>query len=357
MDRPRLALTLGDPAGIGPEIMAKALAEGSAYDVMVPVVVGDRGVLEQVIDGCGLDLGLRRVAGPGDARGERGTLDLIDLGNMGGVRFGRIDGAHGRAALEWIDRACALAREGAVDGLVTGPINKEAARLGGLEFPGHTELLADRLGVDNHDVYTMFVVGRLRIFFLTRHLSLRDAIDALDEERVHGAVVHVAGLLRDLGVDEPHVALAALNPHAGEGGLMGREEIDILRPAVERAREDGVRVSGPVPADAVFHQGHEGRFDGVIALYHDQGHVASKTLDFFGTVSVTLGLPVIRTSVDHGTAFDLAGQWRADARGQVNALRVGAELAPGALRAAERRGLRVIPTSRRAAWSIGASSA
>jgi 4-phospho-D-threonate 3-dehydrogenase / 4-phospho-D-erythronate 3-dehydrogenase len=150
---------------------------------------------------------------------------------------------------------------------------------------------------------------------------------------VHGAIVRVARLLRDLGVDEPHVALAALNPHAGEGGMMGDEEIEILRPAVERAKQDGVHVSGPVPADAVFHQGHEGRFDGVIALYHDQGHVASKTLDFFGTVSATLGLPVIRTSVDHGTAFDLAGRWKADARGQIAALRVGAELAPGALRA------------------------
>ena len=142
----------------------------------------------------------------------------------------------------------------------------------------------------------------------------------------------MAGLLRDLGVDEPHVALAALNPHAGEGGLMGDEEIEILRPAVEAARSDGVQTSAArCPADAVFHQGHEGRFDGVISLYHDQGHVASKTLDFFGTVSATLGLPVIRTSVDHGTAFDLAGKWKADARGQIAALRVGAQLAPGAL--------------------------
>jgi 4-hydroxythreonine-4-phosphate dehydrogenase len=330
MDRPTMALTLGDPAGIGPEIMAKALAEGSAFDVLVPVVVGDRGVLEQVIEGCGLDLELRSVGSPADA--EPGIVNLVDLDNMGEVRFGEVDADHGRAALEWIDCACALAREGSVHGLVTGPINKEAARAGGLEFPGHTELLADRFGVDSDDVYTMFVVGKLRIFFLTRHLSLRDAIDALNVDRVHGAIVHVAGLLRDLGVDEPHVALAALNPHAGEGGMMGDEEIEILRPAVERALQDGVHVSGPVPADAVFHQGHEGRFDGVISLYHDQGHVASKTLDFFGTVSATLGLPVIRTSVDHGTAFDLAGRWKADARGQIAALRVGAQLAPGALR-------------------------
>jgi 4-hydroxythreonine-4-phosphate dehydrogenase len=326
MDRPTLALTLGDPAGIGPEIMAKALAEGSAYDLLKPVVIGSRGVLEQVVEGAGLDLRIRSVDSPADARGERGTVDLLDLGNLAEARFGEIDAAHGRAALEWIERACALAREGAVDGIVTGPINKEAARAGGLKFPGHTELLADLLGADPDGVFTMFVVGRLRIFFLTRHLSLRDAIDALTVERVHDGIVRVNGLLGELGVDDPRVALAALNPHAGEGGMMGDEEIRVLRPAVELAREDGVRVSGPVPADAVFHQGREGRFDGVISLYHDQGHIASKTLDFFGTVSATLGLPVIRTSVDHGTAFDLAGTWRADARGQVNAIRVAAEL-------------------------------
>jgi 4-hydroxythreonine-4-phosphate dehydrogenase len=327
MDRPTLALTLGDPAGIGPEIMAKALAEGSAYDLLVPVVVGSRGVLEQVIEGTGLELQLRTIDSPAAARGERGTVDLIEAGTLERARFGEIDAEHGRAALDAIEKACSLE----VDGLVTGPINKEAARAGGLKFPGHTELLADLLGADPDGVFTMFVVGKLRIFFLTRHLSLRDAIDALTVERVHDGIVRVDGLLRELGVDDPHVALAALNPHAGEGGLMGDEEIRVLRPAVEKAREDGIKVSGPVPADAVFHQGHEGRFDGVIALYHDQGHIASKTLDFFGTVSATLGLPLIRTSVDHGTAFDLAGTWKADARGQVNALRVGAELAAMAM--------------------------
>ncbi len=326
MDRPTLALTLGDPAGIGPEIMVKALAEGSAYDRLVPVAIGTSGVLRQVIDGAGLELEIRVLDSPADARGERGTVDLIETGELQEATFGELDAAHGRAALDWIERACALAREGAVDGIVTGPINKEAARAGGLKFPGHTELLADLLGADPDGVFTMFVVGKLRIFFLTRHLSLRDAIDALTVERVHDGIVRVDGLLRELGVEDPHVALAALNPHAGEGGLMGDEEIRVLRPAVEKAREAGIRVSGPVPADAVFHQGHEGRFDGVISLYHDQGHIASKTLDFFGTVSATLGLPVIRTSVDHGTAFDLAGTWKADARGQVNALRVGAEL-------------------------------
>jgi 4-hydroxythreonine-4-phosphate dehydrogenase len=332
--RPTVALTLGDPAGIGPEIMAKALAEGSCYDEIVPVVVGDRGVLAQVVEGCGLELDVRTIDAPGDARGERGTVDLVDLDNMGEVRFGEIDADHGRAALQWIEHACGLARDGDVEGLVTGPINKEAAKAGGLKFPGHTELLADLLGADPDDVFTMFVVGKLRIFFLTRHLSLRDAIDALEQEKVRNGIVRVDELLGDLGVGEPRIALAALNPHAGEGGMMGDEEIRVLRPAVERAAGEGIDVVGPVPADAVFHQGHEGRFDGVIALYHDQGHIASKTLDFFGTVSATLGLPVIRTSVDHGTAFDLAGRFEADARGQVNALRVCGELVSRARRTA-----------------------
>ena len=326
--RPTLALTLGDPAGIGPEIMAKALAEGSAYDALIPVTIGDHGVLAQAINGCGLELRLRRIEHPSDARGERGVVDLIDLANVAEVRFGEIVADQGRAALEWIGRACALARDGSVDGIVTGPINKQAAKAGGLRFPGHTELLADLLGADPDDVYTMFVVGPLRIFFLTRHLALRAAIDALEEDRVHAAIVRVGELLGELGVASPRVALAALNPHAGEHGMMGDEEGRILEPAVARARADGVDVVGPVPADAVFHQGHEGRFDGVIALYHDQGHIASKTLDFFGTVSATLGLPVVRTSVDHGTAYDLAGRWEADARGQVAALRVAAELVP-----------------------------
>src|SRR3954466_2426914 len=216
MGRPTLALTLGDPAGIGPEVMAKALAEGSAYDRLVPAVVGDHGVLTQVIEGCGLDLELRRIEHPSDARGERGTVDLIDLDNVGDVRCGEIDAEQGRACLEWIERACTLAREGAVEGLVTGPINKEAAKAGGLRFPGHTELLADLLGADPDDVYTMFVVGKLRIFFLTRHLSLRDAINALEEDKVFNGIVRVNELLGDLGVSEPRVALAALNPHAGE---------------------------------------------------------------------------------------------------------------------------------------------
>lgn len=345
MSAPLLALTMGDPAGIGPEIIVRALADPVARAGLRPLVVADARVIEQAVASTGAALAVRRVAGPADvaagpdvaaagpdvAAGPDGAVDVLDLDNVGSVDFGRVDGGYGRAAVTAIETACRLARAGQVDGIVTAPINKEAIRKGGSTFPGHTEMLADLLGVPAADVVTMFVLDRLRIFFLTRHASLRDTIDGLTEDGVRCGLVRVAELLGELGVDAPRIACAALNPHAGENGLLGREEIDILRPAVERARAEGVDAA-LVPADAAFFQAREGRFDGVLSLYHDQGHVAAKTVDFFGTVSCTLGLPVIRTSVDHGTAFDIAGKGIADARGQVAALRVAAALAPEVLR-------------------------
>ena len=309
MGRPTLALTLGDPAGIGPEIMAKALAEGSAYDHLVPAVVGDHGVLAQVIEGCGLDLELRRIEHPGEARGERGVVDLIDLDNVGDVRFGEIDADQGRACLEWIERACALARDGAVEGLVTGPINKEAAKAGGLKFPGHTELLADLLGADPDDVYTMFVVGKLRIFFLTRHLSLRDAIDTLETDRVHTAIVRVSGLLR------------RARRRAAEGRARGSE------PARVRARDDGRRGG----ACSSRRSSGRRRTASTSSARCPPTRCSTRATRGASTASsrstttratsrprrsilrhgrATLGLPVIRTSVDHGTAYDLAGAGR-----------------------------------------------
>jgi 4-phospho-D-threonate 3-dehydrogenase / 4-phospho-D-erythronate 3-dehydrogenase len=331
--RPLVALTIGDPAGIGPEITAKALADPDTRQGMRPLVVGDAGVLAEVVQGCRLDLEVCPVAGPEEVTGAAGRLELLDLGNAGHVEYGKVSAACGRAAVEYVEAACRLVRDGAAHGLVTGPINKEAAWAGGSQFPGHTELLADLLGVDQDQVVTMFVLDRLRIFFLTRHHALREAIDQITAERVERSLGRVAELLAELGVEQPRVALAALNPHAGENGRLGTEERDLLGPAVERARAAGVDATGPVPADAVFHQARQGRWDGVVSLYHDQGHVAAKTVDFFGTVSCQLGLPVIRTSVDHGTAFDIAGTWQADARGEIAAIRVAAELAPGVLRA------------------------
>jgi 4-hydroxythreonine-4-phosphate dehydrogenase len=331
--KPLIAVTMGDPAGVGPEIVVKALAEGSASERIRPLVIGDAGVLEKAVAGCGARLAVRPVGGPGEVEGRPATLEVMDLANVADHRFGVVDGAFGRAAVQYIEQACALARAGAVEGLVTAPINKEAIRAGGSQFPGHTEMLASLLGVAQDQVFTLFVLDRLRIFFLTRHHPLRDAIARIGTDGVAQALERMDQLTRLIGVDRPRLALAGLNPHAGENGLLGSEENEILRPAVERARARGVDVVGPVPADAVFFQCREGRYDAVLSLYHDQGHIAAKTVDFYRTVSCTLGLPVIRTSVDHGTAFDIAGRWVADVRGQVAALHVAGQLAPYVLAA------------------------
>jgi len=239
----------------------------------------------------------------------------------------------GKAALAYIEMACRLALDGSVQGIVTAPINKEAIKAAGSTFPGHTEMLASLLGVAEDRVFTLFVLDQLRIFFLTRHHSLSDAIARIDEDGVLHALKEVWQLSRQIGVPSPRLALAALNPHAGENGLLGKEENTILKPAVERARAAGISVAGPIPADAVFYQCRQGRYDAVLSLYHDQGHIAAKTVDFYRTVSCTLGLPIIRTSVDHGTAYDIAGRWVAEASGQTAALKVAAELAPAVLAA------------------------
>lgn len=327
-EKPLIVVTMGDPAGVGPEIVVKCLAEGSAYERIRPLVVGDAAVLEKAVHGCQAKLKVRPVSGPGDVKGHPGMIEVLDLANVHDHRFGVVDGAFGRAAVEYVEKACGLVREGDAVGLVTAPINKEAIRASGSQFPGHTEMLASLLGVAQDQVFTLFILDRLRIFFLTRHYSLRHAIERITTESVVQALVRINELARQIGIEAPRLALAGLNPHAGENGLLGEEENEILRPAVRQALAKGVDVTGPVPADAVFFQCREGRFDAVLSLYHDQGHIAAKTVDFYRTVSCTLGLPVIRTSVDHGTAFDIAGRWVADARGQVAAIEVAAQLAP-----------------------------
>ena len=331
--RPLMALTIGDPAGVGPEIAARALSERSTHELVRPLLVGDAEVMRQVVSGAGLDLRVRAISAPAELSGEPGLVEVLDLGNVGDVTFGEVDPHCGRAAVAYIERACELARDGEVDGIVTGPISKEAIKAGGSTFPGHTEMLADLLGVPEDQVVTMFALERMRIFFLTRHHPLTEAIAQLTTKRVHAGLVRVNELLGELGVESPRIALAALNPHAGENGILGAEEGEILEPAVELARADGVDVTGPVPADSVFWQARQGDYDGVISLYHDQGHVAAKTVSFFGVVSVTLGLPVVRTAAEHGTAFDIAGRWIADPGGQLEAMHVAAELAPQVRRA------------------------
>lgn len=312
-DRPVIAVTMGDPAGIGPEIVVRAIAEEPVRRAASLVVVGDRRVLERAKAATGARVRFGSDAG------------LIDLGNVPeDLRWGAIRAEAGRAAGQYVERAVAEAIAGRVDALATAPLHKEALWAGGYPQPGHTELLGALTGVA--DPLTMFQVRGLRIFFLTRHHSLREAIARITRERILEMLPRIADELRRLGFASPRLAVAALNPHAGEGGALGTEDREIIAPAVHEARAAGLDVTGPVPADSVFAQALEGRYDGVLSLFHDQGHIAAKTLDFHGTVSVTLGLPFIRTSVDHGTAFDIAGRGIARADSMIAAILAASDL-------------------------------
>jgi 4-hydroxythreonine-4-phosphate dehydrogenase len=332
--KPRLALTIGDPAGIGPEITVKALRQPALHEQARLLVIGSAQVIEDAArsHGNGMKFPLLDEATlHGEWTSSPDSIPLYRVGDLApsDYRLGEAAARTGRDSVAYVETAAALGKQGLLDGMVTAPINKEAMRAAGVNYPGHTEILGAAL--ESH-VETMFVVDRLRIFFLTRHLSLRRAIDAISAEGLLGILDHAAEVLAELGVETPRVAVAGLNPHAGDGGIFGDEEIEILAPAIRVARERGLDVTGPVGADSVFHQALEGRFDCVISLYHDQGHIAAKTYDFNRTVSVTTGLPLIRTSVDHGTAFDIAGKGIADPTNMIEAVRVAAEMAGKRLR-------------------------
>lgn len=324
-NRVKVGISMGDPTGVGPEIIVKALGDPAQLDTMVPVLFGDPEVFERIIKVVGSDARVRQVSNAAEAEGVPGVLDVVSTSQgSGSLSFGEMSPEAGDAAVKAITGVIDAAKKHEVTVINTAPINKEAVRRAGYPYPGHTEMLAELFDVKQ--VLTMFVVGDLRVFFLTRHHPLAKAIDLITMERVYDGIEQSLRYLKDLGFSNPTLAVAALNPHAGENGLIGTEEQTVLIPAVERAKAEGLRVVGPVPADAVFYQARMGRYEGVLSLYHDQGHIATKTLDFNGTVSVTLGLPVVRTSVDHGTAFDIAGQGVADAHGQSEALRVSVAL-------------------------------
>ena len=325
-DGPVLAVTLGDPVGIGPEIAARTLADPPRGVTARGLAVGDAAVLRRAAAVCGLDIEVRPIAGIADARFETGVVDVLDLGIAGDdLPWGQVSAVAGRAAIAAVEAATRMAMAAEVDAVVTAPINKEAIWAAGSSHLGHTEMLGALTGSDRYA--TMFLVRDLKIFFATRHMSLRDALGSLTRPSLTRAIEESWTALEVLGHDPPRLAVAALNPHAGEGGNFGQEEIDVIGPACEQARRSGRAVDGPIPADSVFHQGLQGRYDGVLALFHDQGHIAAKTVDFDGTVSVTMGLPILRTSVDHGTAFDIAGTGKASHAAMAAAYRAAAELA------------------------------
>jgi 4-hydroxythreonine-4-phosphate dehydrogenase len=325
--RPLLALTVGDPAGIGPEIAVRAATEPEVSSRARTLIVGDASVVDRAARLYQLDVKVNVTTDPHDVAGRADTLDVYDIGvaHADDIAVGQVSELAGRSAIASIESATRLAMEGRVDAVVTAPINKEAIWATGSEHLGHTEMLQALTGA--RESTTMFVVRGLKIFFTTRHTALRQALDQIDVDRVTGAIGSALTALRVFGHDRPRLAVAAINPHGGEGGNFGREEIDVLTPAVDASQAPDAEVTGPIPADSVFHQGVQGRYDGVLSHYHDQGHIAAKTLDFNGTVSVTTGLPILRTSVDHGTAFDIAGAGQASHQTMVAATLAAADFA------------------------------
>ena len=291
-------------------------------------MIGDKKVVENAVRITGEDLTVNVVEDPAEGDYREGVLNLIDLDNidMEKFEFGKISGMCGKAAFGYIKKSIELAMEGKADAVATTPINKESLRAGEINFIGHTEIFGALTGTE--DPLTMFETNGMRVFFLTRHLSLRAMLDKITKDRIIDYVIRCTEALRRLGVTEGTMAVAGLNPHSGEHGLFGWEEVNEITPAVEELKKMGYNVAGPVPADSVFHQAALGRYNSVLSLYHDQGHIATKTLDFDRTIAITNGMPILRTSVDHGTAFDIAGKGIAGAVSMKEAIRLAAKYAP-----------------------------
>ena len=323
--KPIVAITLGDPCGIGPEVTAKALAHPEALETCHPLVIGSAPLLEKTARDLGLALEITPVSSAAEAL--ENAVSVLDPSNLSleDVVPGHISAAAGKASVEWVIQAAQLARAGHVHAIATAPINKEAGIAAGYQDMGHMELL-QRL-TSAPEVATMLMAGGLRVVHLTTHRSLIKAIEYVTKDHLLAKLRLTQRCFQEWGFSSPRIAVAALNPHGGEGGLLGREEVEEMAPAVEEARRDGMDVTGPVPADAVFHQALEGSYDAVLVMYHDQGHIPIKVHDFHGSVSVALGLPFIRTSVDHGTAFDIAGRGVARETGMVRAIQVAAFMA------------------------------
>jgi 4-hydroxythreonine-4-phosphate dehydrogenase len=328
MKRPLIAVPIGDPAGVGPEIVAKSIASDVVFDAADCVIVGDKATVENAIRIVNVDLKVNIINDPSEGNYRKGILNLIDLDNVDRKKFefGKVSGMCGKAAYEYIEKSIELANAAKVDAVATTPINKESLRAGGINYIGHTEIFGALTGTE--DPLTMFETNGMRVFFLTRHVSLREMLDMITKERIKDYVKRCLVALERLGVKDGTMAVAGLNPHSGEHGLFGWEEVNEITPAVEELRAEGYNVVGPIGADSVFHQAALGKYNSVLSLYHDQGHIATKTLDFEKTIAITNGMPILRTSVDHGTAFDIAGKGIVSAVSMIEAILLAAKYAP-----------------------------
>lgn len=326
--RPIVAITMGDASGIGPEIIMKALARADVHAICRPLVIGDAIRLREAGAIAKAGLEVAALIGPEGARYAQGTVDCIDLGLIpAGHPFGQLSPVSGEAAYRYIERATRLVEAGAADAICTAPLSKEALHAAGHKYPGHTELLAHLTGTP--EVSMMLVAPKLRVIHVTTHIGLIDAIRKIEPGLVERVIARGRATLVKSGIAEPRIGVCGINPHAGENGLFGHgEEEEKIIPAVTACRAKGWAVDGPLPADTLFFRAARGDFDLVVAMYHDQGHGPVKVMGLEAGVNITIGLPVVRTSVDHGTAFDIAGKGIADEGSLVEALRQAVDLAP-----------------------------
>jgi 4-hydroxythreonine-4-phosphate dehydrogenase len=330
MSLPRIAITMGDAAGVGPEVIVKALSHTDLYARCRPLVIGDAGRLAQAVQIVGAPMSIRALARDGAAQAQyrAGAIDCVDLKLIpADLPWGKLSALAGDAAYRFIVVATELASGGKVEAICTAPLNKEALHAGGHKFPGHTELLAALTGTA--EVSMMLTAPKLRVIHVTTHIGLLDAIRKIEPGLVERTIMRGHGVLEKAGIARRKIGVCAINPHAGEHGLFGQgEEEEKIIPAIDACRAKGWDVEGPLPADTLFFRAGRGDFDMVVAMYHDQGHGPVKVLGLEAGVNITVGLPVIRTSVDHGTAFDIAGTGNADERSMLEALRQAIELAP-----------------------------
>ncbi|MBP1934365.1 4-hydroxythreonine-4-phosphate dehydrogenase PdxA [Ammoniphilus resinae] len=328
--KPVIGITMGDAAGVGPEIIVKALLDKNVYEQSHPLVIGDAKILERARKIVGADVEIHPIQNVSDAKFSCGTIDCMDLDLLPvDLPFGEVSSAAGDAAFRFIEKSVELAQKGDIQAICTAPLNKEALHKGGHIFPGHTEILAELTGTK--DFSMMLSSPKLKVIHLTTHVGLIKAIEMINPERTYTVVKLAHETLTRAGMKNPSIAVCGINPHAGENGLFGNgEEEEKLVPGIEKAKSEGINVSGPHPADTLFFRAARGDFDMVVACYHDQGHGPIKVLGLEAGVNITVGLKggIIRTSVDHGTAFDIAGKNIADERSMLEAIRIAIELAP-----------------------------
>lgn len=336
--RPIVGISCGDPCGIGPEIIIKSLANDELYSLCKPLVIADARVMELALQFGGLSLSLHAVDAPEAGTYLPGRIDVIDIPNveMDRFSFGTLSAMAGKASYDYVRKAIALAMNKSIDATVTGPINKEALHLAGLRYAGHTEIFSRYTNCSSHAM--MLAEGSFRVVHVNTHVSMLEAIRNTTVDRVYATIVLAYKALKNIGIDNPRIAVNGLNPHAGENGLFGKEEIDHIIPAIQRAKEEGILADGPHPPDTIFPKMRGGLYDVVVCMYHDQGHIPTKLMGFhydkkkkqwkhISGVNITLGLPIIRVSVDHGTAFDIAGKGVANPESMIQAIKYAVDMA------------------------------